>query len=142
MPNNIEDYIHRIGRTGRVGNKGTAVSFFNKNNSPVAKDLVNILTKMHQEVPPFLYEYINERVTSGKKKPYYNKYGYNNNFVRYNNMNRTSYNASPYNNMGYSMMGFRGRGTRGGFQNGGNRFYNGALYMWRGGQWCVTLTDM
>ena len=52
-------------------------------------------------------------------------------------MNRTSYksyNASPYNNMGYSMMGFRGRGTRGGFQNGGNRFYNGALYMWRGGQ--------
>lgn len=30
MPNNIEDYIHRIGRTGRVGNKGTAISFLTK----------------------------------------------------------------------------------------------------------------
>ena len=28
MPNNIEDYIHRIGRTGRAGASGVAVSFF------------------------------------------------------------------------------------------------------------------
>jgi len=28
LPKNIEDYIHRIGRTGRAGAKGTAVSFF------------------------------------------------------------------------------------------------------------------
>ena len=28
MPNNIEDYIHRIGRTGRAGATGVAVSFF------------------------------------------------------------------------------------------------------------------
>ena len=27
-PNNSEDYIHRIGRTGRAGNKGTAITFF------------------------------------------------------------------------------------------------------------------
>jgi len=26
-PNHKEDYIHRIGRTGRAGNKGTAITF-------------------------------------------------------------------------------------------------------------------
>lgn len=28
MPSTIDDYIHRIGRTGRVGNRGVAVSLF------------------------------------------------------------------------------------------------------------------
>ena len=27
-PNNSEDYIHRIGRTGRAGAKGTAITLF------------------------------------------------------------------------------------------------------------------
>jgi ATP-dependent RNA helicase DDX5/DBP2 len=27
-PNNSEDYVHRIGRTGRAGAKGTAITFF------------------------------------------------------------------------------------------------------------------
>eukprot|EP00286_Rhodomonas_abbreviata_P000205 CAMPEP_0181290574 /NCGR_PEP_ID=MMETSP1101-20121128/1485_1 /TAXON_ID=46948 /ORGANISM="Rhodomonas abbreviata, Strain Caron Lab Isolate" /LENGTH=281 /DNA_ID=CAMNT_0023394865 /DNA_START=105 /DNA_END=946 /DNA_ORIENTATION=- len=43
MPNNIEDYIHRIGRTGRAGAKGTAVSFFTDKASKMARDLVEIL---------------------------------------------------------------------------------------------------
>lgn len=29
MPQNIEDYIHRIGRTARAGKSGTAISLFN-----------------------------------------------------------------------------------------------------------------
>merc|ERR1719321_2641049 len=28
LPENIEDYVHRIGRTGRIGNRGWATSFF------------------------------------------------------------------------------------------------------------------
>lgn len=28
MPNSIDDYVHRIGRTGRVGNQGRATTFF------------------------------------------------------------------------------------------------------------------
>ena len=28
LPQDIEEYVHRIGRTGRIGNKGTATSFF------------------------------------------------------------------------------------------------------------------
>jgi len=30
MPDSTEDYIHRIGRTGRVNNKGEALSFVTK----------------------------------------------------------------------------------------------------------------
>jgi hypothetical protein len=32
-PNNSEDYIHRIGRTGRAGAKGTAITFFTTDSS-------------------------------------------------------------------------------------------------------------
>lgn len=48
MPNNIEDYIHRIGRTGRAGAKGTAVSFFTDKAAKMAKDLVEILFEAKQ----------------------------------------------------------------------------------------------
>lgn len=45
LPNNIEEYVHRIGRTGRCGNTGRAVSFFNPvNDSPLARSLVKVLT--------------------------------------------------------------------------------------------------
>lgn len=42
MPNNIEDYVHRIGRTGRAGAKGVAVSFFTDKNSKMTRDLVKV----------------------------------------------------------------------------------------------------
>jgi len=41
-PNNSEDYIHRIGRTGRRNRTGTAYTLFTKKNSPKAKDLVRM----------------------------------------------------------------------------------------------------
>jgi len=44
MPSNIEDYVHRIGRTGRCGNIGRATSFFDENvDSPLARPLVKVL---------------------------------------------------------------------------------------------------
>ncbi|KAJ6222945.1 hypothetical protein RDWZM_001490 [Blomia tropicalis] len=39
LPNDIEEYVHRIGRTGRVGNLGLATSFFNDKNRNIAGDL-------------------------------------------------------------------------------------------------------
>merc|ERR1719295_1414562 len=55
-PNNSEDYIHRIGRTGRKENKGTAYTLFTPNNGPKAKDLVEVLQEAKQVVNPKLLE--------------------------------------------------------------------------------------
>jgi len=55
-PNNSEDYIHRIGRTGRRNRTGTAYTLFTQHNSPKAKDLVDVLTEAKQVVNPKLQE--------------------------------------------------------------------------------------
>ncbi|KAI7891035.1 P-loop containing nucleoside triphosphate hydrolase protein [Mucor mucedo] len=57
MTNSIDEYIHRIGRTARVGNAGLATSFFNNNNSPVGRDLTKLLIECKQQVPEFLARY-------------------------------------------------------------------------------------
>ncbi|EDV92298.1 GH24122 [Drosophila grimshawi] len=41
MPKAVDDYVHRIGRTGRVGNGGRATSFFDPNQDRgIAADLI------------------------------------------------------------------------------------------------------
>ncbi|KAI0022019.1 Phosphomethylpyrimidine kinase-domain-containing protein [Xylariomycetidae sp. FL0641] len=55
-PNNSEDYIHRIGRTGRAGAKGTAITFFTADNSKQARDLVSVLQEAKQQIDPRLHE--------------------------------------------------------------------------------------
>nr|XP_044996061.1 ATP-dependent RNA helicase DDX3X isoform X2 [Jaculus jaculus] len=54
LPSDIEEYVHRIGRTGRVGNLGLATSFFNDRNANITKDLLDLLVEAKQEVPPWL----------------------------------------------------------------------------------------
>ena len=55
MPNDMESYVHRIGRTGRAGKKGIAVSFFvGEKNARLAKDLIEILNRTSQNIPPEL----------------------------------------------------------------------------------------
>lgn len=56
MPDNIERYLHRIGRTGRAGMKGTAISLINEKDRGVIKDLKYVLEQHKQEIPPFIYE--------------------------------------------------------------------------------------
>ncbi|KAJ9568213.1 hypothetical protein OSB04_004179 [Centaurea solstitialis] len=51
FPSSLEDYVHRIGRTGRAGAKGTAVTFFTHSNSKYARELVKILQEAGQVVP-------------------------------------------------------------------------------------------
>ncbi|RCK64281.1 ATP-dependent RNA helicase DED1 [Candida viswanathii] len=54
LPSDIDDYVHRIGRTGRAGNVGIATSFFNRGNKNVVKGLIEILSEANQPIPDFL----------------------------------------------------------------------------------------
>lgn len=82
FPTAIEDYVHRIGRTGRAGSKGLAISFFvEETDGYRAKDLIKVLKDAKQEIPEQLKKY--QKSTRGQ-----NKYGnkrrnyYRNNFGR------------------------------------------------------------
>ncbi|MCJ1243227.1 ATP-dependent RNA helicase dbp2 [Trapelia coarctata] len=55
-PNNSEDYVHRIGRTGRAGAKGTAITLFTTDNAKQARDLVAVLAESKQQIDPRLAE--------------------------------------------------------------------------------------
>ncbi|KAF8700159.1 hypothetical protein HU200_034529 [Digitaria exilis] len=57
LPNDIDDYVHRIGRTGRAGKSGLATAFFNDNNSSLAKSLAELMQESNQEVPAWLSRY-------------------------------------------------------------------------------------
>ncbi len=45
LPNVPEDYVHRIGRTARAGNTGSAVSLVSPDESPLLKDIERLLRK-------------------------------------------------------------------------------------------------
>ncbi|XP_050089821.1 ATP-dependent RNA helicase vasa-like [Anopheles aquasalis] len=52
LPKNIDDYVYRIGRTGRVGNKWRVTSFYDPNEDhTIAPSLVEILQQSNQNVP-------------------------------------------------------------------------------------------
>jgi len=71
FPLTIEDYVHRIGRTGRAGKKGLAICFFSPDSKGVqeekshAGDLVKILRDAGQQVPDELQKIAD---TSGGNK--------------------------------------------------------------------------
>ncbi|CAD1472170.1 unnamed protein product, partial [Heterotrigona itama] len=55
LPKGIDEYVHRIGRTGRVGNRGRATSFFDPNDdAPLRGDLVRILKQAGQSIPDWM----------------------------------------------------------------------------------------
>ncbi len=64
MPNNIEAYTHRIGRTGRAGRKGTAITLLTGGDSEVFYDLKKLLEESKAVVPPEL-----ARHEAAKQKP-------------------------------------------------------------------------
>ena len=51
FPNEVESYVHRIGRTGRSGNKGLAYTFFTEDDAPRARPLIKVLLDAGQKVP-------------------------------------------------------------------------------------------
>lgn len=97
LPSNIDDYVHRIGRTGRAGQQGKAVSFFNEKNRNVVDDLISLMYETKQTILP--------EIQALAKKP--------------NNNNNNNYGYSG-NNKGF------GRGGRG-FGRGGGGWPRGGF---------------
>eukprot|EP01025_Chloroclados_australasicus_P025440 TRINITY_DN2542_c0_g1_i10.p1 TRINITY_DN2542_c0_g1~~TRINITY_DN2542_c0_g1_i10.p1 ORF type:complete len:725 (-),score=122.60 TRINITY_DN2542_c0_g1_i10:2995-5169(-) len=75
LPTDIDDYVHRIGRTGRAGKKGLATALFSEKDNGLARALVETLSETNQDVPSWLkavasssapYGAKNKRSGSGK----------------------------------------------------------------------------
>lgn len=60
----LNEYVHRIGRTARIGNIGLSTSFWNERNDDIAAGLVKILLETKQDVPEFLEPYKPDDLTN------------------------------------------------------------------------------
>ncbi|XP_042068111.1 DEAD-box ATP-dependent RNA helicase 52C-like [Salvia splendens] len=67
LPNDIDDYVHRIGRTGRAGKSGLATAFFNEKNMSMAKGLGELMKEANQEVPEWLTRFAGRPSYGGAK---------------------------------------------------------------------------
>lgn len=58
MARDVESYVHRIGRTGRAGEVGESITFWNPDyDKECSPALVVIAKNAGQQVPPFLQKY-------------------------------------------------------------------------------------
>ena len=69
LPHTPEDYIHRIGRTGRAGKQGTAISLVSAHEVQYLVDIEKLIKKPIEQVivPGFDPEYDYEYPPTGKK---------------------------------------------------------------------------
>lgn len=70
FPLTIEDYVHRIGRTGRGGKSGESVTFFTRNDKHLSGELINVLREADQLVPEELMKF-----GTGVKRKAHGMYG-------------------------------------------------------------------
>lgn len=72
FPLTIEDYVHRIGRTGRAGRDGTSYTFFQQGDKLRAGELVKLLKESNQTVPEEMNKF---DLSIRKKKGQYGDFG-------------------------------------------------------------------
>ncbi|KAI9144328.1 P-loop containing nucleoside triphosphate hydrolase protein [Paraphysoderma sedebokerense] len=68
-PNHMEDYVHRVGRTGRAGNKGTAYTFITPDQERYAPDILQALKQSKTPIPEELQKMTDkfrEKVKTGE----------------------------------------------------------------------------
>ncbi|KAG9509463.1 putative ATP-dependent RNA helicase DDX46, partial [Fragariocoptes setiger] len=70
-PNHYEDYVHRCGRTGRAGNKGSSYTFITPDQGQYACDIIRAFEMSGNQVPPKISKlwdkYKTEQEALGKK---------------------------------------------------------------------------
>ncbi|KAF1350321.1 DEAD-domain-containing protein [Lizonia empirigonia] len=57
FPLTAEDYVHRIGRTGRAGQDGLAITLFTEHDKGLSGSLINVLKAANQPVPEELMKF-------------------------------------------------------------------------------------
>jgi ATP-dependent RNA helicase DBP3 len=57
FPLTVEDYVHRIGRTGRAGKEGLAITLFTEHDKAQSGALINVLKAANQPVPDELLKF-------------------------------------------------------------------------------------
>ncbi|WVR05097.1 pre-mRNA-processing ATP-dependent RNA helicase PRP5 [Kwoniella sp. DSM 27419] len=70
-PNHMEDYVHRAGRTGRAGNKGTCITFITPEQEKFSVDIVRALEASKAFIPDDLKKMSDNflgKIKSGKAR--------------------------------------------------------------------------
>jgi ATP-dependent RNA helicase RhlE len=70
IPNISETYVHRIGRTGRAGAKGTAISFCDAEEKEYLRDIEKLITKKIKVVEDHPYPLIDNNPVKPVKQPF------------------------------------------------------------------------
>ncbi len=125
LPTDIDDYVHRIGRTGRAGNVGVATAFFNRGNKNVVKELIEVLTEANQEVPAFLNTIAREVSSGGRGRGRGGRSNNTRDFRRqpgYNNSSSFGGNSSFGGSGGYGNSFSSGYGNQSSRTGGGAAF--------------------
>lgn len=123
-PGSSEDYIHRIGRTGRSDTRGTSYTFFTENNARQASDLVSVLREAKQEIDPKLLDMASRNRGRGNNFDKARRYG---GFNRSNGGGgggggfRNGNGFSNGNSWGGNRQRSGGYGQSNGYSNGNNR---------------------
>jgi len=78
MPSNIQEYVHRIGRTARKGHEGLATGLFTNENRNILSDLYELLNENEQEIPKWLSN-MYSKMNNGYTKKSFTNYKTNNN---------------------------------------------------------------
>ncbi|XP_053703809.1 probable ATP-dependent RNA helicase DDX52 [Synchiropus splendidus] len=54
FPTSAVEYIHRIGRTGRAGHRGKAITFFTESDKPLLRSIANVIKQAGCPVPDYM----------------------------------------------------------------------------------------
>uniref|UniRef100_A0A8R1HT59 RNA helicase n=1 Tax=Caenorhabditis japonica TaxID=281687 RepID=A0A8R1HT59_CAEJA len=106
LPGDSDEYVHRIGRTGRCGNLGTATSFFNDKNRGIGRDLKTLMQEASQEVPDWLHQVAAEGRIGGGSRGGNRRFG------------ATDYRRGNGGSFGGNFNNFSSGGAQTGFGNG------------------------
>ncbi|KAJ0778488.1 putative RNA helicase [Helianthus annuus] len=128
LPNDIDDYVHRIGRTGRAGKSGLATAFFNDNNASMARPLSDLMQEANQEVPAWLARYAaRASYGGGKNRRGGGRFG-GRDFRRDSNFNRGGGGGGDYYGGGNMNNAYGGSGGYGGGYGASGGYGGGGGY--------------